>query len=356
MLKQLKANSCNLIIAVFILTLNPGIISAATEPQELVFLTWSDYIDPELVKKFEEKYNAKINFVYFESDEFRDDMLVDTEAAGYDIICSNGRSIKPYARRGWIMPITEQDVPNKKLIDSRWRDAFPYANDYAVPYFWGTVGIAYRKDLVTTPITSWRQLLEPTSELSGKILLVKDSRDLMTMALKNLGYSINTTDLEHLDQAESLLTLQKPHVKNYSYLAVTEESALVNGEALAALTYSGDALLVAEHEENITYVVPDEGSSIWVDYLLVSKATTNKKLAMDFINFLNEPENAAQLAQFVYYATPNLAAEKLLPKDFLQDPVIYPDKILLEKSEFYKELPPRVQKHYNNILPRLVGG
>ena len=343
------------IAVIALLISSPCISSQAVDSQELVILTWSDYMDPELVARFEKQYNAKIRFTYFESDELRDDMLISTDAAGFDIICSNGRSIKPYARRGWILPITDQDIPNKQFIAQRWADAFPYAKEYAVPFFWGPVGIAYRQDLVKTPITSWKQLINPSPELSGKIILVKDARDLVSMALKSEGHSINTTDMELLNHAETLLLSQKPHVKSYSYLAVTKESELVKGEAVAALAYSGDALMAAEHEENIVYSVPEEGTNIWVDYLLISKATTNKKLAMDFINFLNEPKNAAQLAQYVYYASPNQAAEKYLPKDFLDDPVIYPDKQMLEKSEFYNELPPRVQKRYNNILPRLIG-
>mgnify|MGYP001818648762 FL=1 len=336
------------------LLLWPLLSSYATESTELVFLTWSEYMDPELIKKFENKYNARIKFAYFESDELRDDVLINSNAAEFDIILSNGRSIKPYARRGWIMPISVKDVPNKNNIYPRWRDAFPFAKEYAVPFFWGTVGVAYRKDLVKQPITSWRQLLDPAPELSDKIVLVKDSRDLMSIALKSQGHSINTTDLEALDKAETQLQAQKPHVKSYSYIALTEESALVKGEAVAALAYNGDALMVSEHDENIIYVVPEEGTSIWVDYLTVSKATKNKKLAMDFINFLNEPENAAQLAQFVYFASPNRAAEKYLPKDFLENPMIYPDKRLMDKSEFYEELPPRIQKRYNTILPRLI--
>ena len=129
---------------------------------------------------------------------------------------------------------------------------------------------------------------------------------------------------------------------------------LVRGEARAAMVYSGDAMMVAEHNENIAYVVPEEGSNLWVDYLAVLKRSRQKQLAMDFINFLNEPENAAQLAQFVYYATPNREAEKRLPKEFLEDPVIYPDQNVLAKSEFYRELPPRVQKRYNAVLPRVI--
>lgn len=334
-----------------------GIAAHAAEPRELVVLTWSDYMDPGLIEKFEARHNARVRvkFVYFESDELRDDIWVSTDGAGYDVICSNGRSIKTYARRGWLARITERDVPNRRHIDPRWAESFPYSKEYAVPFLWGTVGVAYRKDLVTSPITSWKQLLEPAPELQGKIMLVKDARDLMAMALKSLGESINTTDLKALEQAEGLLMAQAPYVKEYSYVAVTEDSALVTGDATAAFAYNGDGLLLGEHDENITYVVPEEGGSIWIDFLVVSEASENKELAMDYINFLNEPENAAQLAQYVYYASPNRAAARLLPKEFLTDPVIYPDQALIDKSELHRELPPLIQKRYNAILPRLVG-
>jgi spermidine/putrescine transport system substrate-binding protein len=311
-------------------------------------------MDPELIKQFEEQYNAKVKFVYFESDELRDDMLLSTDGQGYDVICSNGRSIKTYSRQGWLTPITEQDVPNKKHIFSRWGEAFPDAKEYAVPYFWGTMGIAYRKDLVKTPITSWKQLLNPAPELQGKVTMIKDARDMMAVALKSKGQSINTADMKALYEAETLLLAQKPHVNNYSYISLTKESALLKGDVLAALIYSGDALMLADQDENITYVVPDEGTNIWIDYLLVSKTSRKKKLAMDLINFLNEPKNAAQLAQYVFYATPNRAAEKLLPKDFLNDPVVYPKQLIIDNSEFYEELAPRIQKRYNRVLPLLV--
>jgi spermidine/putrescine transport system substrate-binding protein len=350
---SIKIHNLFIVLIGLILITSNTLLAAA--PQELVILTWSEYMDPELVKQFESQNNASIKFVYFESDELRDDMLVNADGTGFDIICSNGRSVKTYVKRGWLEPISEQQMPNRKHLDPRWLNAFTHTSEYAVPFFWGTEGIAYRKDLVKTPITSWKQLLKPAAELQGKIVLVKDARDLMMTALKSLGQSINTTDPKILKQAEDLLLAQKPYVKDYSYIALTEESALVRGTAVAAIAYSGDALVLAEHDENITYVVPEEGTALWVDYLVVSKSSKRKKLAMDFLNYINEPEVAAQLAEFVYYASPNLAAEKHLPVDFLNDPVIYPDKSIIDRGEFYLELPPRTQRSYNNILPQIVG-
>ncbi|MGI9321319.1 MAG: polyamine ABC transporter substrate-binding protein, partial [Thiogranum sp.] len=216
------------------------------------------------------------------------------------------------------------------------------------------MGIAYRKDLVPAPLTSWMDILQPAESLHGRIGMVENSRDALGMALKALGYSANSTDSRQIKAAEQLLVAQKPHVKTYTYVALNEESALVTGDIIATMIYSGDALMVQEHHEEIDYVVPTEGGNIWVDYLVVLENSKNKELARAFLNFLNEPENAAQLAEFVYYATPNIGAEKLLPAEFLEDPVIYPSEAVLSKSEFYKPLPPRAMKKRNIAFSRAL--
>jgi len=324
------------------------------EPRELVLLNWSEYIDPDLVEKFEKQFNVKFREVYFESDDLRDDMMLETDGMGYDLALVNGISVDLYRKRGWLSPVSETQIPNLKHIDSRWLDAFPGLKGYTVPYFWGTMGIAYRKDLVPAPLTSWMDILQPAESLRGRIGMVENSRDALGMALKALGYSANSTDSKQIKAAEQLLLAQKPYVKTYTYIALNEESALVTGDIIATMIYSGDALMVQEHHEEIDYVVPTEGGNIWVDYLVVLENSRNKELARAFLNFLNEPENAAQLAEFVYYATPNKGAEKLLPAEFLEDPVIYPSEAVLSKSEFYKPLPPRAMKKRNIAFSRAL--
>ncbi len=322
------------------------------EPRELVLLNWSEYLDLDLVEKFETQFNAKLREVYFESDDLRDDMMLETGGKGYDLALVNGISVDVYRKRGWLSPVSEAQIPNLEHIDSRWLEAFPGLEGYAVPYFWGTMGIAYRKDLVQAPLTSWMDIMQPAGYLHGKISMVENSRDALGMALKALGYSANSNDTKQIKAAEQLLAAQKPHVKTYTYLSLTKKSALVSGDIIAAMLYSGDALMVQEHHEEIEYVVPSEGGNIWVDYLVVLENSLNKELARAFLNFLNEPENAAQLAEFVYYATPNKAAEKLLPAEFLEDPIIYPSQAVLSRSEFYKPLPPRASKQRNIAFSR----
>lgn len=122
--------------------------------QELVVLTWSEYLDPEVVTEFENKFNAKINFVYYESDDARTEILVTGEGKGYDVVLTSGLDVQKYVRQGWLESKSNLDIPNDRHIKPRWANAFPKTKTHAIPYFWGTLGIAYRKDLVSEPITS----------------------------------------------------------------------------------------------------------------------------------------------------------------------------------------------------------
>jgi spermidine/putrescine transport system substrate-binding protein len=343
-----------LLVSVFSQPLFAGKETQPSPKRTLTLLNWSEYLEPELVAKFEQAFNAKVSEVYFESDDLRDDMLIENDGRGYDLVMVSGNVIDIYQKRNWLAPLDLEQIPNYKHIDEYWLTAFPAAQKYAVPYFWGTTGIAYRSDLVTSPPTSWMDILEPDETLRGKIGMIETSRELMTVALKALGYSANSTDAAEIKAAEKLLLAQKPYVKSYNYLALNEESALVTGEVIASMLYNGDAMMVQEHHDAIEFFVPEEGGNIWTDYLVVMKNSGNKDLAFAFINFLNEPENAAQLAEFVYYATPNKAAEKFLPAEFLEDPIIYPSKDVLANCEFHGPLPPRATKKRNLAISKVL--
>lgn len=334
--------------------LSQSVSATETPTRKLMILTWSDYMDPEIIKEFEAEHNAKVTEVYFESDDMRQDMLLETDTLGYDVVMVSGSSVETYRKRGWLAPLNPSQIPHREQIYPKWLTAYAGTEVYGVPYFWGTVGIAYRKDLVAHQITSWKQLYEPADELHGKIVMIKDSRDVIGMALKALGYSANSADIEALEAAETLLLGQKPHVKSYSYVALNKESALYTGEGVAAMAYNGDALMLQELHPDITYVVPTEGCALWVDYLTIMSASKNKLLAHKFINFLNDATNAKRLAEHLYYATPNKAAEKLLPKDFLDDPTIYPNEEILNRCEFYTPLPARAIKTRNTIFTRVI--
>ena len=329
-------------------------LTAAEDPRRLSILNWADYLDPDLVTEFESRYNAKITEVYFDSDQERTQMLADSDGAGYDLILTAGVDLASYARKGWLAPLDQQAIPNLKHLAPIWRKAFEQAQTHAVPYFWGTVGIIYRSDLIKQPITGWKQLYQPAPELQGRIGMINDSRDLLGMALKSLGHPLNSGDKKHLSEVEKLLLDLQPHVRSYQYLMLDESSEIISGDIWASMIYSGDALMVQEHDENLVYVVPEEGSNIWVDYFSVGGKAKQPALAHQFLNFINEPQNAARMAQYVYYATPNLAAEQFLPAEFLEDPIIYPGTETLERSEFHQHLAPRVLRRRNAISAQIL--
>lgn len=331
-----------------------GLARAAEPVKELAILSWYEYIMPEMVDSFEKQYHAKVKITYYESDDKRDQLLSQTEGKGFDLILTNGIMIDEYRKQGWIRPIPSVDIANLVHIESRWRKGFVSSYEYGVPYFWGTFGIAYRKDLVSEPITSWKQLFEPKEELQGKILQVNSSRDILGMALKSLGYSANSDDPAAIKEIEKLLLMQKEFVKDYGYIALSEESSLVKGEIIAATVYGGDAVNVAQHNANIVYVLPDEGGNIWVDYFSFSAKSKQPTLAASFINFINQPKWAAKNAEHLYLATANKSAEKYLSANILNDPVIYPSAEKMSRSEMYTKLSPRALRSRAMVFTRIV--
>lgn len=305
-------SSAKTILLTFFLLTTVG----SAQAKELVLLNWANYMDPEIILEFKQRTGITVKQSYFDSDTTRDELLLETEAKGFDIALMNAASMKILANRDWLEPLDEQSIPNLKHIDPYWRSEPQDNKIFGTPYFWGTIGIVYRKDLVPFAVSSWMDLLQPAPALHGKISMIGDSSDLIGIALKALGYSLNSIDEKELKEAEALLHAQAPAVKTYRYLSLNEDSALLTGQVIMSMMYNGDALMLEKHNKNIAFVLPKEGGNIWTDFLSVLSSSLRKAEAKQFINFLNEPEIAAQLAEFVYSATPNLAAEALLPVEF----------------------------------------
>ena len=328
--------------------------SALEDKQKLTILSFADYIDPDVIKKFEIKNKIEVKIVFFETDEERDRKLAYTSGKGYDLILVSGPYINPYIKRNWIIPLDKEKIPNVKHISQRWLDAYPDSYTYAIPYLWGALGIAYRQDLVSEKIESWSQLFKASPNLNSKVGMINDSKEVVGMALKSLNYSINSSDRKELAQVKKLLLSQKSYVFRYDTPDLTKNSPLVKGEISLSLFYNGDALFVSEFNPLIKFAFPIEGTGLWVDYFTVAKSSENKELAMKFINYINIPKNAAQIAQYLNYASPNKGAEQLLPESHLKNPIIYPTNDILSKSEFFQKLPPRSERKRNLIFSAIT--
>ena len=187
--------------------------------------------------------------------------------------------------------------------------------------------------------------------------MVSDGNEIISLALKALGYSINEGNTDALNQATQLLCKQKRYVRSYQYISVGADSEILSDELWMTMAYNGDALMVMAHDTQglLAFSIPKEGTNLWADYLTVGAKSRRPDLAHAFINFLNRPVNAAQLALYANYATPNNRAKKLVSEDYLNNPIIFPSDDVLLKSEQFHPIPPKQLKQRNAISAKLVG-
>lgn len=332
------------------------VAAAPTEsPQELRFFNWPDYIDAELVRRFEQRFHCTVKLITYETDELKNEQFIRSEGLGIDLLTSSGTGLISYQKQGWLAPITAKSVPNLQHIDPRFIEHQPEIQGYAVPYFWGSTGIAYRRDKVTEPVNSWNSLFKPKDALKGRIMMINDAKETIGLALKTLGYSLNSVNPTELRAAGELLHQQKPFVNSYSYISLENNSELINGSIWMAMVYNGDGLALEQRDPNIQFTVPTEGSILWVDYFAIPERSTNKDLALKFINFMHEPENAAQLVKSLHFASANRSARQFLPDDILNNRKIYLDAASMAKSEFYQPKSIKSLRLRNNIFAEIIG-
>ncbi|WP_369600429.1 spermidine/putrescine ABC transporter substrate-binding protein [Hahella sp. SMD15-11] len=314
--------------------------------ETLTFLTWEDYIDPELVSEFEQKNDVKIRFVYFEDDDEREMILAQTNGIGFDLVLLDSALVQNYIRQGWLEPLDRQRISNAAHIRMPWNRAPLPDTFYEVPYFWGTVGILYRKDRVNPPPTSWKAFFQPAEPHRHRILSLNTVSTVYAMALKALGRSMVDVTEQDIQAATSLLAFFAPYVTAWRNPTLKTDNEFSRGEIDMAMAYNGDALQLIDKDESgqLAFVVPEEGTGLWMDSLAILKSSQKKVLAERFIQFLNEPEINARNAQTLYYATPNTAAEALLPADFRANPAVFPPEAIRARSEVFTVWPVAINR------------
>lgn len=317
----------------------------------LKLFNWPDYIAPSVLTEFEKQHKIKVEVVAYETDELKDDLILRTNGGeGMDIIVSARHSMMRLISKQWVLPLDNNALTNRHHLTARFEADRNKVKDYAIPYLWGTLGIAWRKDKITKPLTTWKDFFEPAPELKGHIMTISDSQDAIGMALKALGYSANENSAEALAKAKELLNKQKPSVFKYSYPSLDKTSEMLGDDVWVAMLFNGDALTLKSYNENIEFRVPREGGSIWVDYLGILAKTKYPKEAHLFLNFLCDPKIAAENAVALNFAPANTSAEKLLPMEFLKNRAIYPPRNTLGQSEQYSDLTPEEQKQRTDLF------
>lgn len=315
----------------------------------LKVFNWADYIDESVYKAFEKEYGIRVIYDTFTTNE---DMYAKVVSgnADYDVLFPSDYMIKRLINEDRLAKLDFSNIPNYKYIDEKFKDLdFDPNNEYSVPYMWGTLGILYNKEMVDEPVTSWDILWD--AKYSKNIFMYASQRDAIGVALKRLGYSLNSRNEAELEQAKQSLIEQKPLV--LAYVGDDVKDKMVAEEAALAVVYSGDAIYSMWENENLAYVVPEEGTNLWFDSMVVPKNSKHKKEAELFINWLCDPENALKNTLYIGYSTPNSAAYDMLPDEVKNDKSAYPDDEILEKCEVFDDVSD-VLDIYNRIWDEVM--
>ncbi|MBQ3546487.1 MAG: extracellular solute-binding protein [Lachnospiraceae bacterium] len=298
---------------------------------------WGEYIDPEVIEIFEEETGYTVNYEEFETNE---EMytIVAKGARNYDVICPSDYMVQKMIENDLLAEVNFENVPNMVNIGSQYMESakgFDPENKYCVPYTWGTVGIMYNKSMVDEPIDSWSVLFDKKYE--NQILMQNSVRDAYCVALSYLGYSINTMDEDELQEATDLLIEQKPIVQAYVVDQVRDK--MIKNAAALGVIYSGEAIYMQRENEDLEYVIPKEGSNVWIDGWVIPKNCKNKEGAEAFINFLCRPDIALMNFDYITYSTPNVPARELIEdEDIRNSTIAFPEANELERCEVYKYL------------------
>ena len=316
--------------------------------EQLVIYNWGEYMDPAVLELFEEETGIHVIYEEFETNESMYPK-VQAGAVVYDLICPSDYMIQRMIENNLLAEINFDNIPNIKNIGEQYMEqskAFDPENKYSVPYCWGTVGILYNKTMVDEPVDSWSILWDKKYE--DQILMQNSVRDAFAVALKYKGYSLNSTDLDELHEAQNLLLKQKPLVQAYVVDQVRDK--MISNEAAIGVIYSGEAIYTQSENPNLVYVVPKEGSNVWIDSWVIPKNAKNKENAEKFINFLCRADIAKMNFDYITYSTPNEAARELIDDEELKNnPVAFPDASVLERCETFKYLGNKYDNIYNKL-------
>ena len=317
----------------------------------ITVLNYGEYLDRDLLEDFYDKTGIR---VLYDEATTPEEMYTKYKsgAISYDLICTSEYIIKKLMDENELLQIDTGSMENYGNLDPAilaMAQTYDPDNNYSIPYFYGTVGLLYDSSKITGEVDSWDVLFD--GSYSGEIIMQNSIRDAYMCALKYLGYSLNDTDREHMLEAQRLLLKQKPDVEAYFVDEVREE--MVAGNATIAVCYSGEAYLANEYNEDLTYVVPKEGSNLWIDSWCMTKRCQNPESATAFLDYLCGEEAGMVNFEYVYYPTPNLAVYNALDEEIREDELVFPPQEVLKNCEVYETLPDDVMELYSEMWKEL---
>ena len=282
--------------------------SGEKDKPTLKVFNWGEYVDTDVIKSFEEEFDCKVVYETFDSNEMMYTKLMGGNS--YDVMVPSEYMIERMIKEDLLQEIDTAAITNMKSVDeSVLNQPFDLENKYWVPYFYGNVGIVYDKTVVQEEDLKDGWNILRNTEYKGNIYMYDSERDSFMVALKALGYSMNSTNEKEVEEAYNWLVAQRNEMDPV-YVADESIDTMKNGEKAMAVMYSGDAAAVMADNEDMGFFMPEEGTNVWFDGFVISKDSKQAKLANDFINYMISDENALLNTQEVGYLTTNTVAAK----------------------------------------------
>ena len=320
------------------------------EQEQVNFFNYGENIDDETIKEFEETYNIKVNMETFDDMEAMY-QKVNSGAGKYDVVLVSDALMPRMIEKGLVQELNKDNIPNISQMDEQYLDLdIDPGNKYSVPYMFGTVGIVYNKDVIKEEVDSWDVLWD--EEYKGQVFMFDTYRDTIGAALKKLGYSLNSTDPDEIEEAKDLLIEQRKTV-NPIYGVDNGTTMIPAGETNINMIWSGEGLNLQEENPNLVYVVPKEGANFWIDSLCITSNAENVEAAEKFINFVSDKESALRIADEIGYTTPNKEARLEQPENVQNNPNAYMTEEIMNRCEIYKDFDLETKQMYDDAWTQI---
>lgn len=313
--------------------------------EEISFFNYGENIDEETIKEFEKQYGIKVNIETFDDMETMY-QKVNNSGVTYDVILVSDALMLRMIKNNLVQELNKDNIPNISQMDEEYLnlDIDP-GNKYSVPYMFGTVGLIYNKDVIKEDVDSWDILWD--EKYKNKIFMFDTYRDTIGVALKKLGYSLNSENPKEIEEAKELLLKQR-NLVDPIYGVDNGTTMIPAGESDINMIWSGEGLNLQDEYPNLRYVVPKEGANLWIDSLCIPYNAKNVSGAEKFINFVSDKESALRIADEIGYTTPNKEARLEQPEEVRNNPNAYMTKEIMDRCEIYIDLPKDVKKIYDN--------
>ena len=335
-----------LVISLCIMMMTTLLSGCSKKQQEQInFFNYGENIDDETIKEFEKKYNIKVNMETFDDMEAMY-QKINSGAGQYDVVLVSDALMPRMIEKGLVQELNKENIPNISQMDEQYLnlDMDP-GNKYSVPYMFGTVGLIYNKDVVKEKVDSWDILWN--EKYKDQIFMFDTYRDTIGVALKKLGYSLNSTNKDEINEAKELLLEQRKLI-NPIYGVDNGTTMIPAGETNINMIWSGEGLNLQDEYPNLVYIVPKEGANFWIDSLCITSNAKNVEGAEKFINFVSDKESALRIADEIGYTTPNKEARLAQPKEIQDNPNAYMTKEIMSRCELYKDFDLKTKQMYDD--------